>query len=619
MSLSGRISYISLLITCTMLLSSISCLTCPSKPSQVKSLAGLKESELPCMYSGFLPIDETSKSQIYYWLILSEDWMNAPLVIWLNGGPGASSLFGLFTEMGPLRLKPSGGVYVEGERTWTNKTSILYIDQPIGTGYSFTSDFYKIPHSEETVASHFYRFLQKFFIVHHDLLEKNLYIIGESYAGKYIPSMSQLILEENDKIAKGTSHNQKINLKKIAIGNGLFDAKYQRAARKDLAKGVGILSEFDDEPQYDALVKNCEFAVSLNDTQSLSKCNDIMDFLMDLAGDVFEYDIRKSRDSDAELLKALDTFLNREDVVEELHIKNITIKQAPAYWTIKNETVRSAMQNDINLISSIPVLGNILDKFELPVVLYAGQFDLVDGPQGIERALHIMSFKDELAWKSAPRELWKIKTPGNDYIVAGYIKQAKNLVFITMRNAGHFAPRDRPGSALNILDHLFSDEKIWVCPDDKCSLVSRKCKAMKNCMGNGVCDEHTGGKCLCQNGFYGPDCSVKPEWLLSNKVVKMSPRDTKMFNLSHYETDVLLEIDSDDHNVLISLVHKDQHEYIFNAKEHIITYKLVHHKLVLFIEKERFLDYLVVITNLEFIDEITLQMYVNSYSKDNIN
>jgi carboxypeptidase C (cathepsin A) len=617
MTKQSRFFFLILNLLCSITI--VSCRTCPSKPSEVKTLAGLSQTELPCMYSGFISVDETSNSQLYYWLILSDDWMNSPLVIWLNGGPGASSLFGLFTEMGPLRLKTSGGIYVENEKTWTNRTSVLYLDQPIGTGYSFTDNYYKIPQTEEAVTIHFYRFLQKFFILHNELVDKRLYIIGESYAGKYIPNMARFILEENDKISKGTSHNQKLNLKKIAIGNGLFDAKYQRAARKDLAKGLGILSEFDDEPQYDALVKNCEFSVSLNNTDSLERCNEIMDFVMDLAGDVFEFDIRKSRGSDNELLKALNTFLNREDVVSDLHVKNSTIKSQNNYWVIKNETVSSALRNEINLISSIPVLAKILDNFDLPILIYAGQFDLVDGPQGIERALQSMDFKNKEAWKRAPRELWKIPTPAGDQIIAGYIKQSNNLIFITMRNAGHFAPRDRPGSALNILDHIFSDEKTWKCPDNKCSLVSRKCQAMKNCNGNGLCSELTGGKCICSNDFFGPDCSIKPEMLLSNKVVKMSPRDTKMYNLSHYDTDVLLEIDSDDHNILISLVHKDQNEFIFNIKEHVITYRLVNHKLVLFIEKERFNDYHIVITNLEFIDEITLQIYVNTYSNKIIN
>jgi carboxypeptidase C (cathepsin A) len=587
---------------------------CPVKDSQIKSLSGFKDSDLPCMYSGFIPVEEDSKSQIFFWLILSDDWEKTPLITWLNGGPGSSSLFGLFTEMGPLRRNQKGEFIVEKTITWTSKASVLYVDQPVGTGYSFTSDFNLIPKNEKTIATHFYRFIQKFFISFNELLDKNFYLIGESYAGKYIPNMAITILEENKKIANGESHNQKVNLKKLVIGNGLFDAKYQRGARKDLAKGVNIMSEFDDEPQYDTLVKNCEFSVSLNQTDSLTKCDQIMDYLMDLAGDVYKYDVRKSSDVDDELLKTLDSYLNKDEVVQQIHVKNKTIKFNP-YWSMGNDTVKLAMKDDINLISSIPVMESLLNNYDIPIYLYAGQFDLVDGPQGIERAIHSMNYKDAENFKKAPRDLWKIKTPNNDYIIAGYVKQFNNLIFITMRNSGHFAPRDRPLTSLNLLDHLFTEEKTWNCPDDKCSLVDKKCKAMKNCSGNGYCNLLTGGKCFCTNGFYGPDCSIKPEMLLNKKISKISPRDTKMFNLSHYETDVLLEIDSDDHNVVLSLLHKDDHEYVFNLKEHAITYKLVNHKLVLFVEKERFHDYLVVATNMEFIDEIELKIFVNSYSK----
>lgn len=591
---------------------------CPEKESLVTSLPGFADSDLPCMYSGFIPVDEKTNAQIFYWLILSPNADDkTPLVVWLNGGPGSSSLFGLFTEMGPLREKTTGEFYIEKERTWTSKAHVVYVDQPVGTGYSFADKFDAIPKGEVSVASQFYRFIQRFFIAHNELQSKNFYLIGESYAGKFIPSMANLILEENNKISKGSSHNQVINLKKIAIGNGLFDSRYQRAARKDLAKGVNILSEFDDEPQYDTLVKNCEFSLSQNNTDSLGKCDEILDFVMDLAGDVFRFDIRKSSGYDNSLDSSLNDYLNKEEVVKSLHVSDTTIKSSP-YWSLKNDTVKSAMKDDINLISSIPMLEKILNDFDIPIVLYAGQFDLVSGPQGIERALNSMAWKEISGWKSAPRELWKIKATGDEYVVAGYVKQWKNLISITMRNAGHFAPRDRPETSLNILDHLFSDEKSWKCPDDECSLYEKKCKAMSHCSGNGVCGQETGGKCVCKNEFYGPDCSIRSDLLLSNKIINMSPRDTKIFNLTHYDSDVLLEIDSDDQNVLVSLVHKDDHLYIFNQREHMITYRLINHKLLLFVEKAKFADYLVVITNLEFLHEIELKLFVNSYSKNRL-
>ena len=131
------------------------------------------------MYSGFISIDETYNSKIFYWLTMSsKSDSSTPLVVWLNGGPGSSSLFGLFTEMGPLRIDPNSGNFkIEKDLTWTSKANILYIDQPIGTGYSFTSNLDLIPKNEATVSAQFYRFIQKFFIAHNELIS-NIYESG---------------------------------------------------------------------------------------------------------------------------------------------------------------------------------------------------------------------------------------------------------------------------------------------------------------------------------------------------------------------------------------------------------------------------------------------------------
>lgn len=585
---------------------------CNVKDSLVKTLPGLSSEVIPCMYSGFIEIDEVSKSNIFYWLIESKkNNADLPLIVWLNGGPGFSSLWGLFTEMGPLRFdKTTEKLLLKEERSWTSVANVLYVDQPVGTGYSFTNDKNKIAKNQDMIANQFYRFFQKFLGVYTNYQKRPIYIIGESYAGKFIPNIAKKILDENLLIDKDDRSHIKVDLKKVAIGNGLFDAKYQRAARKDLAKGIHIMSEHNEEAQYDMLVKNCEFSVANKRDNSIEQCDKVLDYVIDLAGDVHEFDVRKNRFYDRDLAEAMHKFLNLDEVVTALHVKPNSIKTE--FWSIRNSTVREALHDDINLRSSLPVLEKLLEDYNLPIVIYAGQFDLVDGPQGIERSLYSMNYKNSENFKKSSKQLWKVSTSDGS-VVAGYVKQYENLIFITMRNAGHFAPRDAFYSSLDIIKHLFSDEKNWKCPDDSCSLIEKKCLAMKKCHNNGKCNESTGGLCECENEFYGPDCSIKAT-PINNSLIKISPRDTKLLKLSNYEGDMLLEIDSDDHNILVSLLDKKNHFQLFNQKEHIITYKLMGHKLVLFIEKLKFDNHLVVITNQEFEHEIELKIFLNSYS-----
>jgi len=589
--------------------------------SLVSSLPNFQNQKdlFPCIYSGFIDIvnDKKFNSQIFYVLISKNEFEEndkSPLTIWLNGGPGSSSLLGMFTEMGPLKFNGNINLILNDYSSWTRLTHLLLVDQPVGTGYSFTDNIDGIPKNQAEASSHFYEFIQKFFNKYQDLMNKDILLSGENYAGKYIPDITERIVQENAKIDIGeSSFNHKINLKKILIGNGLFDTKYQRSARKDIAKGINLMSEFDDESQYDFLSQQCEYALSNNMKESFKYCDDILDYLLKISGDVNKFDVRKSSDSDAQLIHNLEAYLNLEEVVKNLHVKNNTIKENGNYFTYQNNTVKDVLQEDTNFYSSLPKLEIILNKYNIPVILFAGQFDLVEGPQGLERAIYSLSFSFKGEFIKKPRSLWKIPIDENKSIIAGYIKQVKNLALITMRNAGHFAPLGRPGSTFDLMKHVLSDEKEWSCPDNKCSLAETKCQFMNNCNGNGQCGEETGGKCICTSKFYGPDCSLHVEPLITGSY-KLLPRQVKLLHIDDFEKDILLEVDSDDKNLVVSLIDKDEHEYIYDIKKHLISYKMLNKKLILYLEKDKFANSIIVISNIEFKHEIELKTYIDFYS-----
>jgi carboxypeptidase C (cathepsin A) len=89
--------------------------------------------------SGMIPISD-SGSSMFYWMVnrkggdITKD--NAPLILWLEGGPGTSSLCGNFIEFGPYEVDKTGKVSLR-EHTWASKYHLLFIDNPLGAGYSF--------------------------------------------------------------------------------------------------------------------------------------------------------------------------------------------------------------------------------------------------------------------------------------------------------------------------------------------------------------------------------------------------------------------------------------------------------------------------------------------------
>lgn len=170
-------------------------------------------------YSGYFTVNKPYDSNLFFWFFPSlSDQKNDPIILWLQGGPGATSLIGLFGENGPFTVKNKKGLKLR-KYAWTNTHSVIYIDNPVGTGYSFTNGGYA--QNETQVGTDLYNALLQFFTLFPDLQKNDFFVAGESYAGKYVPAIAYTI-SKNNPAAK-----LKINLKGISIGNGLSDPEHQ--------------------------------------------------------------------------------------------------------------------------------------------------------------------------------------------------------------------------------------------------------------------------------------------------------------------------------------------------------------------------------------------------------
>ena len=103
------------------------------------------------------------------------------MVLWLQGGPGFSLLFGLFSLNGPIILNKN----LEGSLrnyTWAQEFNVVYIDQPVGAGFSFTHNDDGYAKDEDDVARDLYEALRQFFTLFSEYRKNDFYITGESYA-----------------------------------------------------------------------------------------------------------------------------------------------------------------------------------------------------------------------------------------------------------------------------------------------------------------------------------------------------------------------------------------------------------------------------------------------------
>lgn len=104
----------------------------------VESLPLFKGDNLPCAYSGFLEV--AKDKYFFYWYFYNTTQPNFPMTIWLNGGPGSSSMTGLFGEQGPLQFSnPNDITLTFRTGSWLEKSHMIFIDQPAGTGLSYNN------------------------------------------------------------------------------------------------------------------------------------------------------------------------------------------------------------------------------------------------------------------------------------------------------------------------------------------------------------------------------------------------------------------------------------------------------------------------------------------------
>lgn len=138
-------------------------------------------------------------NRLYFWYFPSDNpKAGNEITLWLNGGPGCSSLDGLLQENGPFMWQPGTYRPIRNPYSWTNLTNMVWVDQPIGTGFSpnATGAPAKIT-NEEDVARDFMGFWKNFLDTF-DLRFRKVYLTGESYAGQYIPYIASAMLDTND-------------------------------------------------------------------------------------------------------------------------------------------------------------------------------------------------------------------------------------------------------------------------------------------------------------------------------------------------------------------------------------------------------------------------------------
>lgn len=186
-------------------------------------------------YAGYVTVDKNCDSNLFFWFFPGKNFEKSPVSVWLQGGPGASSLYGLLTENGPYELTPSGKIKIR-KYPWTEISSYIYIDNPVGTGFSYAKNESCYSKNQNEVGRNLLVGIKQILKLFPTLSSNPFYVTGESYAGKYVPALAYAMHKDN-------SANDKINLKGLAIGNGLVDP-YNQLIYSDYLYQLGIIDDY---------------------------------------------------------------------------------------------------------------------------------------------------------------------------------------------------------------------------------------------------------------------------------------------------------------------------------------------------------------------------------------
>uniref|UniRef100_A0A7N0SVX3 Carboxypeptidase n=1 Tax=Kalanchoe fedtschenkoi TaxID=63787 RepID=A0A7N0SVX3_KALFE len=388
-------------------------------------------------HAGYYPIKNSYDAKMFYFFFESRGSREDPVVLWLTGGPGCSSQIALFYENGPFRINRDLSLKWN-DFGWDMVSNLLYVDQPIGTGFSYSSDDRDIRHNETGVSNDLYDFLQAFFQGHPEFVHHDFYITGESYAGHYIPALASRV-DRGNKANEGIH----INLKGFAIGNGLTDPEQQYAAYTDFALANKLILEADYariNQMIPACVQTTKQCQNQDDAclTAFDQCNDIFGDILSIAGDINYYDIRKK--CVGELcydFSNMENLLNLDSVREALGVGNIDFVSCSS---IAHEAMLGDWMKDYE-VATPPILEQ-----GLRVLVYAGEYDLICNWLGNSRWVEAMPWSGQSSFVTVNMTSYMV-----DGQEAGLVKSFGPLTFMKVHNAGHMVPMDQPSVSLQMI------------------------------------------------------------------------------------------------------------------------------------------------------------------------
>jgi len=467
-------------------------------PDEITSLPGWTGPLPSKQYSGYLNVSAT---HLHYWFVESEsDPANAPVVLWFNGGPGCSSLDGFFYEHGPFEIESDYKTLTHREHRWNLKVNMLYIEAPVGVGFSYSdTKSYKL--NDDRTADENRAAVEAFYAMFPEYKQNKFFITGESYAGIYVPTLAEAILN-----AEKAGTYTGATLTGIAVGNGCtgtevgicgsgpqgtyYEWKYLTQTgfvQNDLKDQIDATCDWEaaEANVSGALSQACIklLGQASNQIQNVnlyniygecvtstcSSSDGVSRGKVPIRDDIFAPSNLRTEDPSRRLQgriipfgpdacidsAAASGYLNQPEVMAAIHVRDpgfcwAICNTAPG-WTYKSTRTNLPLNTYPQLVSNINV------------VVFNGDWDACVPYTDNEAWTQGMGYGVKSSWHS-----WAYTaTSGATNQVGGYAVEydvsslgSGSFEFVTVRGGRHEVPETAPAQALELLDRLINNKRF---------------------------------------------------------------------------------------------------------------------------------------------------------------
>ncbi|XP_066329994.1 serine carboxypeptidase-like 2 isoform X2 [Miscanthus floridulus] len=423
--------------------------------------------------TGYVGVDDDTRTELFYYFVESERSPRTdPVLLWLTGGPRCTVFSGLAFEVGPIKFvlapytphQSNLPQLVYNPYSWTQMASILFVDSPVGSGFSYARDPKGYDVGDYSSSLQIVTFLKQWFIDHPQYLSNTFYIGGDSYAGKVVPLIAQYISE-------GIEERQqpRINLKGYLVGNPVTDSRFDENFVIPASHGFGIISD----QLYEAAVEHCK-GDYVNPANKL--CAEVLLTINNLLSEIPKahilYDVcpvaapkPKYNGDSRRVLSEESIQLNEPPDRPKLHC--FTYGYYLAYYWMNNDTTRDALGIKegtvgewIRCIKGLPYANDLPSsiKYHLNLttrgyraLVYSGDHDLMVPFLSTQAWIRSLNFSIVDDWRA-----WHLKGQA-----AGFtITYANNLTFATVKGGGHTTPEYQPEESFAMAQRWLDGEPL---------------------------------------------------------------------------------------------------------------------------------------------------------------